>query len=261
MFSYKKVLFSAIYSAASVHKKYFKKIKNIKTKSHSFDYLTASDIEAEAIAVKIIKKNFPEHNIFAEENTYPKTSSPFTWIIDPLDGTNNFAHNLPIFSISLALAKKDKLLLGAVYNPVQEELFFAVSGKGAYLNKKRIKVNDISSLDKALLITGFYYDRGKKMRENLKIIERFFNKNIVGIRRFGSAALDLCYLASGRVSGFWEFELSPWDFAAGKLILEEAGGKLTDEKGRNVSLFKSSYIVASNKKIHKDMLKVINGNE
>ncbi|PIQ89748.1 MAG: inositol monophosphatase [Candidatus Omnitrophica bacterium CG11_big_fil_rev_8_21_14_0_20_42_13] len=248
---------SAARQAGAVHKKYFNTKFKIRKKSTSFDLVTVADIEAEKKIVSVIKNNFKGHNFLCEENKYAPRESEYTWIIDPLDGTNNFASGLPIFSASVALAKKDQLIAGAVYDVTRDELFYAQKGKGAYLNGRKISVKKISNLQEALLITGFYYDRGREMFENLEKIKQFFLKRIIGLRRLGSAALDLCYVASGRAGGYWEFELSPWDFAAGALIVSEAGGKVTARHGEKFPLGKSP-IVASNGLLHKKMLKIIN---
>ncbi|MCX7926946.1 MAG: inositol monophosphatase [Candidatus Omnitrophica bacterium] len=255
---YLSVCKQASYAAGLVHKRYFRKDFAIRTKGVSYNLLTVADTKAEKEAVKVIKKNFPGHNILAEENLYPNTDSPYTWIIDPLDGTNNFACGIPIFCASVALKYKEEIILGAVYDVVHDELFWAEKAKGAYLNGRRITVNNVRTLKKAMLITGFYYDRGKEMVETLERIKKFFKRNILGIRRLGAAALDLCYVGCGRAAGFWEFELSSWDYAAGKLIVEEAGGKVTGRNGEPIKVIDKAFIVASNKKIHRLMLEVIN---
>jgi myo-inositol-1(or 4)-monophosphatase len=214
--------------------------------------------------MNIIRRRFPGHGFLCEESgstrggADPARSGGYTWVIDPLDGTNNFASGLPIFCASVALKRKDTLLAGAVYDATRDELFYAEKGKGAYLNGRRIHVSRARSLGESLLITGFYYDRGKKMIEALQTIMEFQFRRILGIRRLGAAALDLCYVASGRAAGFWEFELSPWDFSAGKLIVEEAGGKVTGKCGEAVDLDRPYFIVSSNRKIHGEMISVIN---
>ncbi|MEK6715782.1 MAG: inositol monophosphatase family protein [Candidatus Omnitrophota bacterium] len=243
--------------AGKIHKRYFNTGFKIKTKSTSFDLVTIADIEAEKKIVSLIKKYFPEHNFLAEEQKYEKTTSDYTWVIDPLDGTNNFASGLPIFCASVAIARKDEIIAGAIYDVTRDELFYAQKGCGAYLNGKKIRVSTVSSLKKALFITGFYYDRGKEMDENLKKIRQFLIRRVIGIRRLGSAALDLCYVAAGRASGYWEYTLSPWDFAAGMLIVKEAGGKITDRRGKEISLKQKSFVAASNGKIHNKMLEIL----
>jgi myo-inositol-1(or 4)-monophosphatase len=243
--------------AGKIHKKYFNKDFKIKRKSKSFELVTVADIESEKKIVSIIRDHFKDHNFLCEEKKYKKTKSEYTWIIDPLDGTNNFSFGLPVFSVSIALAKGDEVRAGVVYNVISNELFYAEKDKGAFLNNKKISVSKVDKLKEALFVTGFYYHRGNKMVENLETIKKFFQKNIIGLRRFGSAALDLCYVACGRITGFWEFELNPWDFAAGKLIVEEAGGKVTGRYGEKTGL-DNSFIVAANNKIHNKMVKIIN---
>lgn len=255
--SYKDLAIKAAKAAAKIHLKYFDKGVEIQSKGKEQDRVTVADIESEEKIAGIIKKECPDHNIIGEEGKYEKTSSPYTWIIDPLDGTNNFSQGLPIFCVSIALAKDDEIILGVIHDPTRNEMFLAQKGKGATLNGKKISVSSISSLGKSILITGFYYDRGQPMLDTLDNIKTFLLKGITGIRRLGSAALDLCYIASGRADGFWEFTLNPWDFAAGKLIVEEAGGRVSDKEGKEVNL-KESYIVASNGLLHEEMLKVLN---
>lgn len=245
-------------AAGRIHKKYFQGKFKISTKASSFDLVTAADLEAEDEVVSLIKKYYPGHNFLAEERKYPETASKFTWIIDPLDGTNNFSSGLPIFCASVAFAYEDEVIAAAVYDVTRNELFYAAKGKGAFLNGRRIKVNNAGSLKQAILVTGFYYSRGREMIQTLAAMKRFLHKHIIGLRRFGAAALDLCYVAGGRVSGFWEFKLSPWDFAAGKLIIEEAGGRVSGRHGEEAPLKRKYYIVASNKKIHNQMLEVLN---
>ncbi|MCK5282364.1 MAG: inositol monophosphatase [Nanoarchaeota archaeon] len=257
MTQYLDIAIEAAKAAGRIHLKYFDTDLKIKTKQgESHNRVTIADTESEKKIVSMIKKHFPGHNFLGEENKYEKTDSEFTWIIDPLDGTNNYSHSFPIFCVSIALAKKGEIILGIVYDPLRNELFTAEKGKGAYLNNKRIKVTDNTDLKECILITGFYYDRGERLIRTLEDIRTFFSKLILGMRRTGSAALDLCYVASGRVDGFWEFLLNPWDFAAGKLIIEEAGGKATD-KGGNKLLIKPSYVVASNGRIHDKMLEIL----
>jgi myo-inositol-1(or 4)-monophosphatase len=255
---YLKLAIKAAKQAGKIHKKYFQADFKVETKSSSFDLLTIADKKAEKAIVCLIKRHFLEHNILAEEYSYDQTKSEYTWIIDPLDGTNNFACGLPIFCASIALMHNNEIIMGVIYDVMRDELFYAQKNKGAFLNEKRVKVNLADTLGKSLLITGFYYSRGEEMIETLDTIKRFFLKQIMGLRRLGAAALDLCYIACGRAAGFWEFELSPWDFAAGKILIEEAGGKVTDKHGEKPHLTKKSFIVASNGRIHNQMLDVLN---
>ena len=256
--TYLDIAIDAAKKAGQVHRKYFGTAVPAQTKSGSFDLVTTADTEAEKVVISTIKEHFPDHNFLAEEGKYKKTDSEYTWIIDPLDGTNNFFCGIPIFCVSIGLAKKDEMIVGTVYDMMRNELFTAEKGKGAYLNGKGISVNPADTLEKSLFITGLYYDRGERMVETLEKIKELFFKRILGLRRFGSAALDLCYIACGRAAGFWEFELSPWDFAAGILLIEEAGGKVTGKSGEGIDITKKSYIVASNSKIHPQILSVLN---
>ncbi|MDP8229878.1 MAG: inositol monophosphatase family protein [Candidatus Gorgyraea atricola] len=257
MISHLNLAIKAARKAGKIHKKYFGCKGGIKIKSSSFDLVTRADIEGERAVVSLIKKYFPQHNFIAEEEKYARTDSEYTWIIDPLDGTNNFSCGLPIFCVSIALTKGNETILGVVYDVMRNELFYAEKGRGAFLNRESIKVNSADSFEKSLLITGFYYNRAESMVETLGNIKEFFFKRILGLRRFGAAALDLCNVACGRAAGFWEFELSPWDFAAGRLIVEEAGGKVTGRHGEEIDTQKKSYIVASNRKIHEKILEVL----
>jgi len=247
----------AAQKAGAIHKKYFRSVLNVETKSTSFNLVSQADLESEDIIVKTIKKYFPDHNFLTEEKKYAPTTSPYTWIIDPLDGTNNFIYGIPMFCVSIALAYKDTLLVGVLYDVIHNELFTATKGGGAYLNDKAIHVRQDTSLKEAMLITGFYYDRGENMKKNLKIINNFFQIPILGLRRLGAAAVDLCYVACGRASGFWEFGLNPWDFAAGIILVQEAGGRLTTPADKNVRFDINSDIVASNGNIHNDMLAIL----
>lgn len=255
---YLKIAISAAKKAGEIQKKYFGGEFTISDKRASYDRVTTADLESEDIIVETLRSQFPDFNILAEEKDYGKTDSEYTWIIDPLDGTNNFSCGIPIFASSIGLAKGDDVICGVVYNPMEDALFYAEQGKGAYLNAKAINVNDAKNLEESLLITGFYYDRGPGMEKNLRTAGAFFRENIIGLRRFGAAALDLCFVACGRAAGYWEFRLSPWDFAAGKIILKEAGGKISTAEDKDVNVKEKSYVVSSNNIIHNKMLEIIN---
>jgi len=219
--------------------------------------VTEADIKAQETIVAKIREHFPEHSIIAEEqDLWSKNDASDLWIIDPLDGTNNYAHKIPHFCISIAYARSGQVVAGAVFDPVRNEMFSAMEGKGAYLNDVPISVSGVLSLQQAIVATGFYYDRGMIMRKTLNSIEKLFQENIHGIRRFGGAALDLCWVACGRFDAYFEYKLSTWDFAAGMLIVEEAGGHCTDQKGSRLDL-NSTGITASNSKFHKDFLNVV----
>jgi myo-inositol-1(or 4)-monophosphatase len=219
----------------------------------AIDLVTSVDRESERRIVDVLQKKFPRHSILAEEETDRVGSqASHRWIIDPLDGTTNFAHSYPQFCVSIALERDGKVILGLVYDPVRPECFQAVKGQGATLNGEPIRVSDIMELDRALLATGFPYDH----RENADFYLTFFKSFMTrsqGIRRNGAAALDLCYVACGRLDGFWEFNLRPWDTAAGVLIVEEAGGKVSDLSGNPFSIW-SNEALASNGALHEVMI-------
>ncbi len=231
----------------------------ISTKSNQNDLVTEYDLKAEKIIINEIKANFPEHNILTEESgQLTNSTSEYTWIIDPLDGTVNFANGVPIFSVSIALKFNENIISGVVYNPISNELFYAEKGKGAYLNEKKIEVSKNSGILKSLLVTGFPYNISENPQNCLDTFVRVALKGMP-IRRLGSAALDLCYVAAGKFDGFWEVTLKPWDIAAGMLILEEAGGKITNYQGQEHTLFEPN-LIGTNSLIHNNLLKLINEN-
>jgi len=222
----------------------------------AIDLVTSVDRESERRIVDILQRNFPDHSILAEEETnLVGAKRNYRWIIDPLDGTTNFAHGYPQFCISIALEYDGKIVLGLVYDPMRRECFRAFKGQGATLNGSAIRISDVKELDKTLLATGFPYDRREKADLYLTFFKEFMTRS-QGIRRAGSAALDLCYVACGRLDGFWEFKLRPWDTAAAGLIVEEAGGKLTDFSGHPFSIWENETL-ASNGTIHDEMVGVM----
>jgi myo-inositol-1(or 4)-monophosphatase len=219
--------------------------------------VTAADLASEKFIVKNIEKNYSEYSLLTEEKRPSDKDSEFRWVVDPLDGTTNYAHHFPFYCVSIALEYQGEIILGTVYDPERNEIFYAYRGGGAFLNRKRITVTDERKLVNSLLATGFPYDIGTTQEDNLRNYVKFA-KVSRGIRRAGSAALDLCYVACGRLDGFWELKLSPWDTAAGKIIIEEAGGRVTDFKGKDYSIY-GKYILASNGHIHRQMMKVLSG--
>ncbi len=219
------------------------------------DLVTIADRLSEEAIVSMISSKFPDHQIMAEEGTVKNSDSKYRWIIDPLDGTTNYAHSLPCFAVSIGLEVSGKMVMGVVYDPVRDECFTAEEGSGAYLNGRPIHVSGIDSLDKALLATGFPYDRRVHAEKYLKPFKNFLRK-AQEIRRPGAATIDLCYLAAGRFDGFWESKLHPWDVAAASVIVREAGGRVSDYKGAEFSIY-GRETLASNGKIHKEMLKVL----
>jgi myo-inositol-1(or 4)-monophosphatase len=219
--------------------------------------VTDADHAAEQCVIDSIRRHFPSHGFLAEERGRTEQSpSPFLWIIDPLDGTTNFAHGFPAYCVSIGLEYQGRCILGAVFDPSRNELFTAIEGRGAQLNGRAIHVSATPSLDNSLLVTGFAYDVRESPRNNLDHFVKFALK-AQGLRRTGSAALDLCYVAAGRFDGFWEVKLNPWDMAGGSVIVREAGGHLTNFSGDDLSIY-GQELVASNGHIHQAMLDVLN---
>jgi len=203
----------------------FNKSLEVEWKSTENDLVTNVDKNSEKKIIKFIKEKYPSHSIIGEEGANIKNQGDYRWIIDPLDGTNNFAHGFPIFTISIALEYKDEIVLGLIYYPIQDELFYAVKDTGAFLNGNKINVSAMDRVNNALLATGFPYDKGTDPDNNLNYLNRLLPQ-IRGLRRTGSAAYDLCNVARGSIDGYWEIKLNLWDIAAGILIVEEAGGKV-----------------------------------
>jgi len=218
-----------------------------------FDLVTQADKRAENVIVSRLQEHFPGHAVAAEEGTGRDTQSEFRWHVDPLDGTTNFAHGYPCFCVSIALAQNDKLVAGVVYNPIYEELFCAARGAGATFNGKKIHVSKNPTLKTSLLCTGFPNHK-RQSHPNIHYYWDFTLRSH-GVRRDGSAALDLAYVAAGRFDGFWEFGLKPWDTAAGVLLVEEAGGKISDLQGQPYQLGGAS-ILASNTLVHDEMVRI-----
>lgn len=228
----------------------------VHAKGESYNLVTEADLASEKLIISMIREAFPEHSILAEETCAETGAAEHLWVIDPLDGTNNFAHSFPFFCVSIAFYCQGEPVVGVVYDPLRDEFFTAERGQGAFVNDRPIRVSSASGLGESVLATGFFYDRGEMMKRTLRQIETFFEKPICGIRRTGSAAMDLCYVAAGRLDGFWELRLSPWDYAAGGLIVSEAGGRVTDVAGAPFDLFMGN-VCASNGAIHEDLLGVI----
>lgn len=217
--------------------------------------VTEIDKQSEEIIISRIRNQYPDHDFLAEESGGHDKKSDYRWIIDPLDGTLNFTHGVPIFCVSIGLEVKGEVVLGVVYDPNLDELFTAEKGRGAFLNQKPIRVSTTSTLIESLLVTGFPYT----IKDNPdNAVQHFVNflMEAQAVRRLGSAALDLCYVAAGRFDGFWEVALSPWDVAAGVLILQEAGGKFTDFHG-NPSAIYTKRVLVSNGLIHQKLVEVL----
>lgn len=247
----KQCLLETARAAGACLKAHFNKGIQIRKKG-TLDLVTAADEAAEALIIAAIQKDFPDDAIVAEESGSKSGSSGYQWIIDPLDGTTNFAHNFPQFAVSIAIAKDNLVVLGAVFDPIKDEFFFAEKEKGAYLNDHPIHVNDRQELVDALGVTGFSYDRRQRMDELLNRARNIL-ENCQGLRRLGSAALDLCYTACGRFDIFIEDGLNAWDIAAGQLIVTEAGGVVSQLDGSSLDIF-SGEILATNKDLQSQAL-------
>lgn len=233
-----------------------KKHLKIEFKGDPTNLVTDVDRKVEKEIVRYIETNFPDHGILSEEGASCRPSSRYLWIIDPLDGTTNYAHGYPHFAISIGIERDGEIIIGVVYDPLRDELFFAMKGLGARLNGRRIHVSNEKDLDRSLLLTGFPYDIRVSQENNLNHWNAFALR-CQAVRRDGSAALNLAYVAAGRADGFWEIKLKPWDTAAGHLLVLEAEGMVTDFMNNPVDIF-GKEIVASNGKIHSQILKCIN---
>ncbi len=221
------------------------------------DLVTRFDRESQDLIFRRLSDAFPDHGFLAEEGLSRGGASDFRWIFDPLDGTTNFAHTFPVFCVSIALERAGSTLLGVVYDPTRDELFEALRGKGARLNGRPVKVSGVTELGKSLLATGFPYDVRTSGVNNVREFGDFVLR-AQAIRRCGSAALDLCYVACGRFDGFWELKLKPWDVAAGAIIVAEAGGTISDFEGGPFDPF-GGRALASNGLIHEEMMDVLRG--
>lgn len=225
------------------------------TAKNGHEYFSEVDVKAEQCIINAIHKAYPDHSILAEESGAREGNSDYVWIIDPLDGTSNYLHGFPFFSVSIALKIKNRIEHGVVYDPLRHECFAASKGRGARMNDKRIRVSKQTQLSAALLGTGFSF-------RNLALVQKYvptfeaLMATCAGVRRTGSAALDLAYVASGRLDGFWEFGLRPWDVAAGSLLIREAGGLISDLQGSE-DFLKNGDIVAGTPKVFKSLLQTI----
>ncbi len=253
----KSTLLHAVQAGAAQLQHFFNGEFKISNKEGINNLVTEADHAAEKAIIETIKKDFPGHFILSEETGEIFMDSEYKWIIDPIDGTVNFANGIPLCCVSIGVEKAGQMVLGAVYNPLMNEMFFAQTGFGASLNDKKIKVSSKDVVINSCLVTGFPYTYLDMPNGPLQIFERLIRKG-VPVRRLGSAAIDLCWVAAGRFDGFYEHSLNAWDSAAGFLIVEEAGGKVTDFSGKTYSPYQPQ-IVATNGKIHAELLKVISG--
>lgn len=221
----------------------------------SIDIVTDADRASEEIIVSAIHRRFPEHDIITEERPPEISGSPWKWFIDPLDGTVNFAHGYPVFCVSIALARDNELIAGMIYDPLRGELFQAALGRGALMNGQPIHVSAADRLERSIVATGFPYDRATDPDNNVAEFSRIVTR-VQGMRRGGSAATDLAYVACGRLDGFWELKLKPWDVAAGMLLVSEAGGRVSDHAGNPTDVY-TYCVVATNGHIHDGLVEII----
>jgi myo-inositol-1(or 4)-monophosphatase len=252
----KTTLINAVKAGAAELSGFFNKSFVVSNKEGINNLVTEADHASEKAILDVIKKDFPDHYILSEEAGEIIQDSSYKWIIDPIDGTVNFAHSIPLCCVSIAVEHNGEIVLASVYNPLMNELFFAEKGEGATLNDKQIRVSKKQNVVNACLVTGFPYTYLDVPNGPLQIFEKLIRKGIP-VRRLGSAATDLCWVAAGRFDGFYEHKLQAWDSAGGYLIVEEAGGKVTDFKGNKFSPYQP-HILATNGQIHDEMLAVIN---
>ncbi|MFQ5611950.1 MAG: inositol monophosphatase family protein [Anaerolineae bacterium] len=229
-----------------------------RTKSTDVDLVTQADLESEALILEAIRHTYPEHAILSEESGRSgQAGQEYQWIVDPLDGTTNFAHAFPLFAVAITLVHRDALVLAVTYDPLRDEMFVAERGQGTTLNGRAVSVSKTDRLKQSLIGTGFAYIRAETERNNLNQFNRVMPV-VQGIRRAGSAALDLAYVACGRLDGYWEFHLNPWDWLGGSLLVEEAGGRISNLDGGPPGLDDRD-LIASNGWIHRELLETIGG--
>ncbi len=246
---------AAAQAGGDVVRHYFRSGVTMRSKQ-SYNLVSDADLESEQTIVRIIREAFPDHAIMAEEAHHDDAGADHLWIVDPLDGTNNFAHHIPHFAVSIAYWRHGQPQLGVIYNPIREDWYVATAGGQALWNGRRVTVGSQTALSEVLIGVGFYYDRGRMMQATLAAIAELFQQQIHGIRRFGTASLDLCQVGAGMFGGFFEYELAPWDFAAGALFVEAAGGRVTTALGAPLRTDKTS-ILASNGHLHTDLQAII----
>ncbi len=255
----KKTAIEAALKAGHFLKNSFHKTHEVTSKEGKKNLVTDCDLESERIILSFLHKTFPSHGFLSEEaGKEGSNSSEITWVIDPLDGTVNFAYQIPLFTVSIAACRGEEVLAGVVFQPMSEELFVAEKGKGAFLNGKQIHVSKQEDMEEAFLAVGFPYDLSKDPAKSIHPLLAFLNQGLP-IRRLGSAALDLSYVASGRFDAFFEADLSPWDVAAGLLLVQEAGGKTSEYNGKKRSPLEKKSLLASNGFLHEQMLNTIQG--
>ena len=249
-------LIEAARAGAAEILRYFQGEFRVDNKEGVNNLVTEADHASEKAILSVIRAAYPDHMILAEESGASDRTDDFKWIVDPIDGTVNFAHGIPLNAVSIGIEKNGELIMGVVYNPHLNELFFAEKGKGAFMNDRPIRVSRETRAIKACLVTGFPYQYIDQPNGPLDVFARFVKKG-VPVRRIGSAAIDLCWVAAGRFDGFYEHKLEPWDSAAGALMVMEAGGTITNHRGEPFSIYKHD-VLASNGFIHDELVGVIN---
>lgn len=250
----KQTAIEAALAAGEVAKRGFGQTKHVATKSNATDLVTEFDRQAQKVILDIVRARYPDHDILAEEGDSKQTGSPFLWAVDPIDGTTNFVHNVPLFCVSICVLHEQQPLVAVVWAPCLEELFVAVRGQGATCNGERLHVSNTTTLEQSVMATGFSY-RHALRQQNLNPFNHFV-LNSRAVRRIGSAALDLCWVGMGRFDGYWELDLNPWDVAAGWLVVLEAGGQLSDLEGQPLRVQQGG-LVASNAMLHGAMLELL----
>lgn len=233
----------------------FGRVRQVQTKGSHVDLLTEYDLRAEEVILERIREHDPGATILAEESGWHGEGGD-VWVVDPLDGTTNFAHGLPIFCVSIAHVRSGQPDVGVVYAPLLDELFTVAAGEGAYMNDKRLEVSGVAAVEQSLVVTGFPYGMNVRRENNLDYFAAFSTR-AQAVRRLGSAALDLCYVAAGRLDGYWEIETMPWDCSAGALLVREAGGNVTDMRGGELGFSGPTSVLATNGRIHAAMLGVM----
>lgn len=246
---------AAARAGGAIVARYFREGVEIRTKE-AFNLVSDADIESEHAIAATIRREFPKHAILGEEAHQDRADSDDLWIIDPLDGTNNFAHDIPHFAVSIAYYRKGEPRCGVIYNPIRDDWYLTERGQGAWHNGRRVQTGTQKGLNEVIVGVGFYYDRGTLMEATLNAIRELFQQQIHGIRRFGAASLDLCAVGCGLFGTFFEYELGAWDFAAGRLFVEEAGGQVTTCLGTPLPIAKSS-VLATNGHLHQSALDII----
>lgn len=252
---YKSTLIDALKAGGTILSSYFNGHFTIEEKEGNNNLVTEADRKSEIAIISVIQNALPHHQILGEEYGEQVNDSDYLWVVDPIDGTVNFAHGVPLCCVSIALVHLNQVILGGVYNPLMNELFLAEKDGGATLNGKSISVSQKNDFNKSFLVTGFSYHLGHSRIHPLKLFNKFINRGLP-VRRLGSAALDLCWVACGRFDAFWEQNLNPWDIAAGYLIVEEAGGKITNFSGEPYSIYDKE-TVATNGILHNHLLNEI----